>query len=148
MFLFPFPSFLSGGHLFQRCWMSKGNEDCSVPWQYTHLLYYLFSSYHYIWLRANSTRKSSVHARADLSKQAWSEPIAQAFLCQLCSWSQFFTVSFRVLSKTLSTRIWIHIGKPHMPCTNLTCGPGGQRTCYKDFCKVCNLSYEIKLPVC
>lgn len=70
MLLFPSPSSLFGGHLFQRCWMSKGSEDCSIPCQYIHLLYCLFSSYHCIWLRANLARKASVHARADLSKQA------------------------------------------------------------------------------
>lgn len=69
MLLFPSLSFLFGGHLFQRCWMSKGSEDCSVPWQHICLLYHLFSSYHCIWLRANLARKVSAHARADLSKQ-------------------------------------------------------------------------------
>lgn len=58
LFLFPSPSPQFGGHLFQRCWRSKGSEDCSTPCQYIYLLYYFFSSCHYIWLRA------------DLSKQA------------------------------------------------------------------------------
>lgn len=63
LLLFPSPSPQFGGHLFQRCWRSKGSEDCSIPCQYIYILYCFFSSCHCIWLRANL-------ARADLSKQA------------------------------------------------------------------------------